>query len=83
MTLSVHLPAALAQKLTTYCAAHHSSPDEVVQEALQRLLAPDAPAQTPFERGRDGFGADRIHGGEIARESKRLLRMKFRGQSPG
>ena len=83
MTLSVHLPPALAQKLTSYCAEHHFSPDEVIQEALQRLLAPDAPAQTPYELGRDGFGADRTHGGAIARDSKRLLRMKFRGQSPG
>ena len=83
MTLSIRVPAALEQKLTAYCATHHLSQDDVIREALNRLLFEEVPAETPYQLGRDGFGADRIHGGDIARESKRLLRMKFRDQPVG
>jgi Arc/MetJ-type ribon-helix-helix transcriptional regulator len=80
MTLSVRLPASLEQKLTAYCAAHHVSRSEAIKEALDRFLSEGVPAKTPYELGKEGFGADHIHGGDIARASKRLLREKFRGQ---
>jgi UDP:flavonoid glycosyltransferase YjiC (YdhE family) len=54
--------------------------------ATQQALAagaPEARAETPYDLGKDGFGADRTHGGAIARDSKRLLRMKFRGSPTG
>ncbi|CDH45600.1 MAG: hypothetical protein IPL59_14040 [Candidatus Competibacteraceae bacterium] len=82
MMLSIQLPVTLEQKLSAYCAAHYLTEDEAILEALNRLLTHDM-TPTPYELGQDGFGADRVHRGEIASESKRLLRMKFRGPAVG
>ena len=80
MTLSVCLPASLAQQLTAYCAVHHVARSEASKGALDRLLAAGVPAKTPYELGQEGFGADHLHGGDLARDSKRLRREKLRGQ---
>ena len=82
MTLFVQLPVALEQKLAAYCATHHLTENEAIQQALKSLLAQDSPVPTPYELGRDGFGADRVHSGDIARESKQLLPGLARKASP-
>lgn len=81
MTLSVRLPEAIEEQLTAYCQAHEISKSEAVKRALDAFLAAAVQPPTPYELGKEGFGADRTHLGDIARHSKRLLKERFRGQT--
>ncbi len=81
MTLSVRLPSNIEQQLAAYCAAHKVSKSEAVKCALERFLSAEAPQPTPYELGKDLFGADTTHVGDIARHSKRLLRERFRAKA--
>ena len=77
MSLSVHLPTSLEERLANFCQTHGISQGEAIECALQRFLSESAPL-TPYELGVEGFGADRTHGGDIARNSRRLLGERFR-----
>ncbi len=46
---------------------------EAVRRALNSFLNV-IPELTPYQLGKDGFGADQTHSGDIARYSKRLFR---------
>jgi hypothetical protein len=81
MSISVRLPEIIEKQLSAYCQAHRISRSEAVKQALDLFLSAQANQPTPYELGEDGFGADRTHTGDIARNSKRLLREKFRGQA--
>ena len=52
-----------------------------MKEALERLLAESSGQATPYELGKDGFGADETQRGSIARNTKRLIRERFRGKA--
>lgn len=79
MTVSVRLPESTERQLIAYCKAHRISKSEAVKKALNLFLADKTYQPTPYELGKAGFGADNTHTGDIARQSKRLLREKFRG----
>lgn len=79
MTLTVRLPPRVEEALAEYCVSHRISKSDAVKRALERLLAEATERPTAYELGRAGFGADRSAGREVARESKRLLRERFRG----
>lgn len=73
MSTTIQLPDSTDTKLTEYCKAHGITKSEAVRRALDSFL--DAtPNPTPYELGKDGFGADKTHSGDIARHSKRLFR---------
>lgn len=76
MSLSIDLPKILEDRLIAYCAAQGISQGEAIKRAIDSLLSDGSP--TPYELGATGFGADKTHGGDIARNSKRLLREQFR-----
>jgi Ribbon-helix-helix protein, copG family. len=78
MSLSIRLPKPLEERLAAYCAAQGISRSEAVKRALDSLLSEAQP--TPYELGVAGFGADNTHSGDVARNSKRLLRERFRAQ---
>ena len=79
MTLTVRLPPRVEEALAQYCVSHRVSKSHAVKQALERLLAEAAGKPTPYELGRAGFGADRSAGREVARNTKQLLRERFRG----
>jgi predicted transcriptional regulator len=81
MNISVRLPEAVEKQLSAYCQAHRISRSEAVKQALDSFLSAQTGQPTAYELGKEGFGADRTHTGDIARNSKRLLRKKFRGQA--
>jgi hypothetical protein len=81
MTLSIHLPQPMEQALNSYCASHAISQDAAIAQAIAQFLSAQEQPPEPYELGRAGFGADETHGGDIARNSKQLLRQKFRGES--
>jgi hypothetical protein len=78
MTHSVELPAALRAQLSDYCKAHQLSEEEAIARAIEQLVCGAKPP-TPYELGAAGFGADHTHSGDIAKNSKRLLRERFGG----
>lgn len=80
MTISVRLPQQLEQSLAKYCVARKVSKTDVVKEALDRFLAAQSSSPTPYELGKDGFGSDETHRGDIARHSKRLLRERVKAR---
>lgn len=83
MNLSIDLPKNLENQLMIYCNNHGVTENEAVQIALHQFLRSDTPSPTPYELGAEGFGADRTHSGDIARNTKYLLRERFRASAAG
>lgn len=81
MALTVRLPAHLEQELNVYCAARRITKSDAVKQALERLLSETATQATPYELGKSGFGADDTHDGDVARNTKRLIKERFRGEA--
>jgi len=82
MNLSIELPSALEEQLASYCQVYGITEDEAVRRALHQLLSYSL-SPTPYELGAEGFGADHTHSGDIARNSQRLLRERFRASTTG
>jgi hypothetical protein len=81
MPLTVRLPTRVEQELKAYCATRRITKSEAVKEALERLLAEADVRASPYELGKEGFGADRSPAGDVARHTKRLIRERFRGKA--
>lgn len=77
MSLSIQLPDNLEQQLIIYCQQHQLSKNETVRLALERLLTTANKPLTPYELGKDGFGSDQTHEGDIAQHTKDLLKARF------
>jgi len=77
MNLSISLPNVLEQNLIAYCHAHSITEEQVIQNALLQFLYQVNSSPTPYELGMDGFGADQIHSGDIAKNSQQLLRERL------
>ncbi len=81
MPLSIQLPDNLEQRLTLYCQQHQLSKTETIRLALERLLTASNSPLSPYELGKEGFGADQTHEGDIAQHSKALLKARFTGNA--
>jgi len=81
MSLTVRLPLRVEQELKAYCVARHITKTEAVRDALERLLSESSGQVTPYELGKEGFGADESKRGDIARNTTRLIRERFRGKA--
>lgn len=77
MSLSIQLPNNLEQQLNLYCQQHQVSINETIRLALERLLTTTNKPLSPYELGKEGFGADQTHEGDIAQNSKKLLKARF------
>lgn len=77
MNLSIDLPPVLEEQLASYCQVQGITEDEAIRRALHQLLNHSL-LPTPYKLGAEGFGADLTHSGDIARNSQRLLRERFR-----
>jgi hypothetical protein len=77
MSLSIHLPKVLEERLATFCQAQGITEEQAIQRALQQLLG-EAASLTPYDLGVEGFGADQTHSGDIAKNSRKMLRERFR-----
>jgi hypothetical protein len=80
MTLSIRLPTSLVERLAAYCRTHKVSENQAVEQAIRQLLG-DTTEPAPYDLGAEGFGADQTRSGDIARNSKKLLRERFREPS--
>jgi hypothetical protein len=81
MALSVRLPPRLEEALARYCVARRLTKTEAIKQALERLLAEDSRRASAYDLGKAGFGSDRTPGRDVARNTKRLLRERFRGKT--
>lgn len=81
MSLTVRLSTRVEQELKAYCTTQRITKSEAVKQALERLLSEAAGQASPYELGKDGFGADHSPGGDVARNTKRLIRQRFRGKA--
>ncbi len=77
ISLSIQLPDKLEQQLSVYCQENHLSINETIRLALERLLTTNPFLISPYQLGKDGFGADQTHEGDIAQHSKELLKALF------
>jgi hypothetical protein len=75
--LSVRLAPRLEQELAAYCTAHNVSRSEAVKQALDALLRAPRNAPTAWQLGQRFRGSDK-RPGDVARNTKRLLRERFR-----
>lgn len=80
MNLSIDLPKTLEERLIAYCNVQGISQSEAIKRALNSLLNDNSP--TAYDLGVSEFGADQTHSGDIARNSKHLLRENFRAENP-
>ena len=77
-TLSIHLPDNLEQQLSVYCEQSHRSKNDVMRFALESFFSTMKKPLTPYELGKEGFGSDETHEGDIAQNSKALLKARFK-----
>jgi len=82
MPLSVRIPQAVEQELAEYCVKHRVSKSDAVKQALNEFLALKAGDRSPYELARDLIAPETYERptGDVARNTKRLLRERFRGK---
>jgi hypothetical protein len=81
MTLTVRLPLRVEERLAQYCAKRRLTKSEAVKLALEQLLAEGSAAPSAYELGRVGFGTDTTAARQVAGNTKRLLRERFRAKA--
>ncbi|HYC48104.1 MAG TPA: hypothetical protein VED01_21735 [Burkholderiales bacterium] len=82
MTLSVRIPPRVEQELAEYCARNGVTKSEAVKDALDQFLSGKTAAKTPYDLLKDLIGPlpDERASQDIARNTKRLLRERFRAK---
>ncbi|WIM06779.1 MAG: hypothetical protein OHM77_05810 [Candidatus Nitricoxidivorans perseverans] len=80
MTITVRLPHILEENLAQYCVERGINRSEAVKQAITRLVMAERDAPSAYDLGRDLFGpeTDRAPAEDVASQTKRLLREKFR-----
>lgn len=80
MTVSVRLPPVLEEELAQYCAERSVTRSEAIKQAIKRLVAAERDIPSAYELGRDFFDpkTDKVPADNVAANSKRLLRQRFR-----
>ena len=79
MPISVRLPPRVEQQLADYCAHAKLTKSEAIKRALDRLFEQEAVPAAASTAAKRFIGSDK-RPGDVARESKRLLRDHFRGK---
>jgi hypothetical protein len=77
MPLSVRLPPRVEQKLAEYCVAKKITKSAAIKRALEQLFAQGTAASQASRLARRFVGSDK-RPGDVARDSKRLLRERMR-----
>lgn len=82
MTITVRLPSILEEELAHYCVARGINRSEAVKQAITHLVTAERDTPTAYDLGRDLFGpeTDRAPSEDVASQTKRLLRERFRQQ---
>lgn len=80
MTVTVRLPHVLEENLAEYCASHGVTRSEAIKQAITRLVTSGRDVPAAYDLGRDLFGpeTDLKPADNVAANTKRLLRERFR-----
>jgi Arc/MetJ-type ribon-helix-helix transcriptional regulator len=80
LTVSVRLPSVLEEDLAQYCASRGLTRSDAIKQAISRLVAAERDAPSAYDLGRDLFDpkTDALQKDDVAANSKRLLRGRFR-----
>jgi len=80
MTVTVRLPLVLEQELAEYCVERGITRSEAIKSAITRLVSAERDAPAAYHLGRDLFGpeTDLAPQDDVAANTKRLLRERFR-----
>jgi len=80
MTVTVRLPSVLEEELAQYCAERRLTRSEAIKQAISRLVTAERDAPAAYDLGRDLFGpeTDLAPTSDVAANTKRLLRERFR-----
>ncbi len=79
MAISVRLPPRVEQRLAAYCVTHKISKSEAVKRALEVLLDESGPPADLYKASARFRSSDDT-AGDVARDSKRLLRERVAGR---
>jgi hypothetical protein len=79
MAISVRLPPRIEQQLADYCVRARLTKSEAVKRALERLFE-EEPAPVGTTAAAKRFVGSDKRAGDVARNTKRLLREHFRGK---
>lgn len=79
MPISVRLPPRVEQELAQYCASNKLTKSEAVKRALEQLFAQAPEGSTAYRTSARFRGSDK-RPGDVARNSSRILRERFRGK---
>src|SRR4051812_34618786 len=82
MPVSVRPPPRVEQQLAEYCAHAKLTKSEAVKRALERLFEQDRTPASASAAAKRFVGSD-DRTGDVARQSKKLLREHFRGKQRG
>lgn len=80
---SARLPASLEERLTRLARSTRTSKSRIIREALSRYLDELDSGTTPWEAGKDLFGAAASGRGDLSTSYKRLLVRRLREKHPG
>jgi hypothetical protein len=78
MPISVRLPPRVEQRLAEYCARARVTKSEAVKRALEGLF--QAEGGTGISAAANRFIGSDSRPGDVARNTKRLLKRDFRGK---
>lgn len=82
MPVSIRLGPALEERLAKASRKLRLNKTEVIKRSLEAYLADIDPGKTPYELGKELFGADDRPGSNLSVGFKRRLRSKLRGKHP-
>ena len=80
MPVSVRLGASLEEQLTRASRKLRLNKTEIIKRSVEAYLAQVEPGRTPFDLGRDLFGADQGRETTLSSGVKRRLTKKLRAK---
>ncbi len=80
MSITIDLTPSLEKELASFVEKENINVSLLFQQFLEDLMR-EKSQPTPWELGRDGFGADQTHEGDIAQNTKALLKARFKNAS--
>jgi hypothetical protein len=80
MSITIDLDPSLEKELTSFVEREDINISLLFQQFLEELMR-EKHQPTAWELGKDGFGADQTHEGDIAKNTKFLLKARFKNDS--
>jgi hypothetical protein len=78
MPVSIRLGPALEERLTKASRKMRLNKTEIIKRSLEAYLAQIEPGRTPYEMGKELFGADHSGATNLSSVFKRRLKSKLR-----